>query len=1433
MKTTKMKTAKKKTSKAAPQKTSALKKNRTPAAPKSHPPSREKSAHSSRKPAPKMSSLSWLDEKLFRVIAEQSSDIIVILNSRGKILYANPTLEKILGYKVNKRIGKKAFGNIHPDDLARVERAFLAFVGGDQKAPRKNEVRIRDIHGNWHAFETIAYHLARKDEEGSLVVNLREITERKKTEEALKKAAAEWRSTFDAVTDAICLLDQDRRILRANIAMGKMFNLSPDQLVGKLCCEIIHGKRRPVPNCPAVKTKKSRQAEETELWLNERCYHVAAYPACDSDGDLETIVHTISDITRRKLTEGALMNAESKFRTIFHMASDGIILARLGDKKIAAVNHRICQWLGYREDDLLKMHISEIHPESFLPHVIEHFEKLAGGEIEVARDIPLLKKDKSVLFTDVSASKMIYDGHQCLMGIFRDNTERRRMEETLRENERRMFYQEKLTRLYLDTSPAFLVAIGFDGKTLMMNASLLKALEYTTEEVLGKDYLSTFVPEEDRPALGEIFRQIIQAGKNTVNENRIVSKSGRIYLVEWHGQPVVRDDKNSFFIGAGIDITQRREAQRALALSETRYRRLFEASQDGVLLLDFNTGNIMDVNPFLTRLLGLSREEMLGRPIWELGPLCDALFNKEKFLELRRKEYLRYEDTPLQTKDGRLAFVEFISNVYLENGFKIIQCNIRDISERKKAEEALRQSERLYRLLVEKMSDVIWTADVNMRTTYVSPSIKNALGFTPEERMRQKPEEQLTPDSLALALKTWQKEMLLEKQGGGDPNREVTINLEYYHKDGSTRWFETKITAMRDHGVSRDITEILKASEMVKQRDVLYRKLSQNVPGMIYQFQRNPDGTYCIPFVTDSIRNIFGCSPEDVRDDFSPIARVLFEEDVEKVIQSIEYSANHLTLWQAEFRVQIPGGPIRWILGQSSPEKLSDGTIIWHGFVTDITERKKTEEALRESEDLFRSIFQHHAAVKLLIDPDTGQIVDANEAAADYYGWPLQQLKNMKIQDINILSPDKVKAEMSKVVAKKKIRFEFQHRRADGSVRDVEVYSSRILSQGKNLLHSIIHDVTERKKFEEDLKESQKYAESLIQNANVMIVILDLDGRIVLLNEAGQKLTGYEETEALGKSWFELVVPKERYPDVWKEFEKFKNSKQILDTFENPILTKSGEERIISWKNSAIVKNNHFVGTLSFGLDITERRRAEEEIRQLNELLEKRVEERTRELEGFSYSVSHDLRAPLRAISGFSHALEEDFGGKLDEQGKDYIRRIKAAANHMSELIEDMLKLSRITRTDMDMVRVNLSDIARSIAQELQNAHPERSVAVTIEEGLEDNADAHLMRIVLENLLENAWKFTSRKENAKIEFGALSEGTKRVYYVRDNGAGFDSRYVGRLYSPFQRLHEPQEYPGTGIGLATVRRIIDRHNGSVWAEGEIDKGAVFYFTLNEI
>jgi PAS domain S-box-containing protein len=636
-----------------------------------------------------------------------------------------------------------------------------------------------------------------------------------------------------------------------------------------------------------------------------------------------------------------------------------------------------------------------------------------------------------------------------------------------------------------------------------------------------------------------------------------------------------------------------RKMEKELRETKQRLRLLSDASEEGIAV--HRNGVIIEANDALARLFGYELSAMIGMHAKMLAtPKSWKVIQKH----IAQKYGKPYESMGVR-KDGSTFICSLIGKPYKYRGRALRISVFRDITDRRRAEDELRHEERRFKTLAEQSSDIIVFVDRNGIVTYENPAVEKLLGLKPEERIGVNIFDRIHPDDLKFARDAFNTFIVNKSSRNMNaPVREIRLR----HHDGSWRMFETAASKLLHNNIVesvfinlRDITERKQveaeketALEAVRESDLRFRKLSSHVPGMIYQFMRKPDGTYSSPFSTEAINDIFGCSPQDVHDDFSPIAKVILPEDLNGLISSIEYSAQNMTPWKHEYRVQIPGQPIKWLLGLSTPEKMADGSIIWHGFNTDITERKLAEEEL--------------------------------------------------------------------------------------------------------------------KKYHEHLEE--------------------------LVRERTTKL------EASNK-----------------------------------------------------------------------------------------------ELEAFSYSASHDLRAPLRSIDGFSRALLEDYENKLDIQGKDYLRRIREATGHMTELIDDLLQLSRITRTEINLERTNLSHIARFVMDELWKSQPKRNVEIIIADDLEETADSRLIHIVFENLLGNSWKFTGKQSQAVIEFGFIKDGDRKVYFVRDNGVGFNMAYADRLFAPFQRLHSNDEFPGTGIGLAIVQRIIHRHGGQVWLEGNIGEGATCYFTLH--
>ncbi len=507
----------------------------------------------------------------------------------------------------------------------------------------------------------------------------------------------------------------------------------------------------------------------------------------------------------------------------------------------------------------------------------------------------------------------------------------------------------------------------------------------------------------------------------------------------------------------------------------------------------------------------------------------------------------------------------------------------------------------------------------------------------------------------------------------------------------------------------------------------------------------------------------------------------------------------------------------------------------------DISERKSMETALRESEYVLRAIVENIPDAVWMKDR-AGRIIVGNQALASFFskrnmneviGRTVAELAAP--EQIERLQRDDAIVSRTRSQLTTEERFELR-----GETRWFETVKAPVLDAAGNLVGTtgISHNVTQRKLVEQAMRQSEARFRQFAEDLPFFIWMATVDrSRLLFVNKSYEHIFG-RSIEALREhpsDWFSAVHPEDRAGiPLLKDFA----AQRGLFINEFRIVRSDGDVR---WLRNHVIPLENEKGEIylhaGISEDVTERKAAEAEVLRFNSVLEERVFDRTAalqaslsELESFSYSVSHDLSTPLRGINGFSHLLLADYSDLMDETAKGYLKRICSASERMGLLIDDLLTLAKLSRVKIQPISINLSQMAAEILADFAFQEPLRQVRTRIAPNIEVNGDPTLLRLLLENLLANAWKFTSQRADASIELGTIDAESRRAIFVRDNGTGFDNAFLAKLYQPFQRLHGVEEFPGSGIGLATVKRIAERHGGSVWADGKIGEGASFYFTL---
>lgn len=947
---------------------------------------------------------------------------------------------------------------------------------------------------------------------------------------------------------------------------------------------------------------------------------------------------------------------------------------------------------------------------------------------------------------------------------------------------------------------------------------------------------------EDRTKAELSIKRIIESGYavNRFDEYRIARPDGEVRWIQAQAFPV-RDQKGNVVKISGIaqDITEQKKLTERLSAARDLLARTGRIGKIGAWEVDCETKELTwSEETYRIHELPSGQRPSIEEAVDFFHP-----DERPRLVEAIKKAMDHGEPYDMElrftTAKGKHLWVHSICEPVVVDG-RVVKLNgsFQDITEQKKFENNLRESEKNLKEAQRVASigswewksqeDAVLWSDETYRIFGVTPgeftpTFERILDFIPEEERTDYKAE--VDKAMVLKQKFQYGFNIVTKIG---EKKSLMIRGEVNLDD------EGRPYGM--WGTVQDVTERQKVIRVLEEREKYLDLLLKSMFNAFVLFESVFDEkgdfvSYRFVYINEAYERITGVKEEEVR------GRTVHEVWPETEPEWIKRYGE----------VAVTGKPQTFELYHGPTEKLYYCNVYrpWDNnerfcvVFEDITERKKAEVTLRESEKRYKSLFQDAVDGIFIMEfsPEAlevvrktkrsgGIFVECNDMMLSIFGAADRDYFLGKSPE-DISPPEQPGGKPSYELAYEKLKaafegeaqsFEWEHLKQDGTFFYVRVSLNRLELGDDVFLQAILSDITKQKESEEEIKALAKFP----SENPFPVMRIKKEGMITYANKAAGSILekwGIEVGGQVPENWQKLME---------ESFDP--ENKNRVEAIEK------ADGKYYSLSLSPVIEEGYMN---IYGLDVTERRKAVKKLAQYQKNLENLVEQRTRdlqaaneELEAFSYSVSHDLRAPLRSMDGFSRAVLEDYKDKLGERGTDYLMRIRRGAQRMGFLIDDLLQLSRISRHDIKIEEVPLSKLVSSVLERLASEDPERKVRISVRPGISARADEHLIRIALENILSNSWKFTSKKPRARIEFDKTEKNGKTVYMICDNGAGFNMKYKDKLFKAFQRLHSEKDYPGTGIGLVIVKRIITKHGGEVWMESEAEKGATVYFTLPE-
>lgn len=886
--------------------------------------------------------------------------------------------------------------------------------------------------------------------------------------------------------------------------------------------------------------------------------------------------------------------------------------------------------------------------------------------------------------------------------------------------------------------------------------------------------------------------------------------------------------------------------EKALIASEIRYRRLFESAKDGILILDAETGMIVDVNPFLMELLDYSKESFIEKTIWEIGFFKDIIDNKDKFLELQQDKYVRYEDLPLETADGRKINVEFVSNVYLVNNHKVIQCNIRDITKRKETEAGLEKTRKelaeikkiadeesnLTENIINTVREPLLVLDEELRVIKASRSFYNFFKVNPENTIGKLIYE--------LGNHQWDIPELKELLEKILPEKTTFDNYEVEHHFSS---IGRHIMLLNARQIKRGLGKekiILLAFEDVTERKCEERSLSEKSRltneylNILLDHAHAPiiiwDSSLVIKRFNHEFEKLSGYNKSEVQD--KKIEMLFPENEIDSTLELIKNNISDENPEVIEISILTKDKEIRTVLWNSANISDEEGKNTVATIAQDITRRKRTEQALSISETRYRHLFESAKDGILILDAETGRIVDVNPFVVQLFGYSKELFIEKKIWEIGFFKD--ITANKDKFIElqqKDYVRYDdLILESADGRKINVEFVSNVYLVNNQKVIQCNIRDNSVRKRAEEALLESEVKYRTLVTQSPDGIFIVDLFGAFLSVNKAMCDLLKYSEEEFLFVLKLWDIVPQKYLPILKERFASVIKGKSKKKALEYEVKGKDGIVHFIEVRSAPYSKDKKIIGLHSIARDITERKRVEKELI----AAKNKAEESDRLKSAFLTNMSHEIRTPMNGILGFTDLLKTP---KLTgEEQQAFIDIIEKSGARMLNIINDIINISKIESgpVELSVSVVNVNEQVEDIHNFFKPEAEQKKLDISFKNALPSTeanikTDRGKINAILSNLVKNALKFTPK---GSVELGYEKRGKFLEFFVTDTGTGISREQKEFIFERFRQGSESltRNYEGAGLGLAISKAYVEMLGGKIWLESKIRKGSTFRFTI---